>query len=89
MTLRDAADRRRFELEEAGLVVFADYRRADGVLEILHVEAPPALRGGGAAGRLMAGVLEEARRRKERVRPICAYAAAYMRRRPETHDLLA
>lgn len=87
--VRNARDLSRFELVEGGETVFADYARSGEVLIIRHVEAPAALRGSGAAGRLMAGICEEARRRGEKIRPLCSYAAAYMRRHPETHDLLA
>ena len=79
---------RRFELMENGKLAFANYRRSNGVLEIPHVEADPALRGSGAAGRLMERVLQVARNEQLKVRPICGYAAAYMERHPETLDLL-
>ncbi len=79
----------RFELAEAGQVVFADYRREAGRLIIPHVEAPVALRGTGAAGRLMEGVLAVARRDGLSVVPLCGYAAAYIRRHRRHHDLLS
>ncbi|HET6474308.1 MAG TPA: GNAT family N-acetyltransferase [Pseudomonadales bacterium] len=85
----DNTARSRFELEENGLVAFADYRRRDGVLVIPHVEAPPALRGTGTSQRLLEGVLAIVRERGERVLPTCSYAAAYLRRHSEHHDLLA
>jgi uncharacterized protein len=84
----DNAERRRFELEEAGELAFANYRREGGKLVIPYVEAAPALRGTGAAGRLMEGVLAAARAEGLRVVPICSYAAAYIRRHREHHDLL-
>lgn len=84
----DNAEQRRFELQEAGELAFANYRREDGKLVIPYVEAAPALRGTGAAGRLMEGVLAAARAERLRVVPLCSYAAAYIRRHPEHHDLL-
>jgi predicted GNAT family acetyltransferase len=78
----------RFELEEQGLVAFADYRLEGGRLVIPHVEAPPALRGTGTAGRLMTGLLEEARSRGLKVVPLCPYADAFIRRHPEYQDLV-
>jgi predicted GNAT family acetyltransferase len=87
--VEDVVTKSRFELEEGGAVAFADYHRANGVLEIRHVEAPLSLRGTGAAGRLMDGVIAKARLDGERIRPICSYAAAYMRRRSDARDLLA
>lgn len=86
--IRDNAERGRFELEVEGKVAFANYRRDGQTLVIPHVEAPPSLRGTGAAGRLMQGVMELARDQGLRVRPTCSYAAAWVRRHPEFHDLL-
>lgn len=79
----DNTSRSRFELVEEGKLAFADYRLDDGVLVLPHVEADPALRGKGSAGRLMEGVLALARERGWKVRPICGYAAAYIARHPE------
>jgi predicted GNAT family acetyltransferase len=85
----DNAARSRFELTEAGHVAFADYQRRNAVLVIPHVEAPPPLRGKGTAARLMEGVLAIVRERGEKVLPTCSYAAAYIRRHKQHHDLLA
>ena len=80
---------RRFELAEGGGVAFADYRVQEGRLIVPHVEAPHDLRGTGAAGRLMGGVMDAARQRGLKIVPLCPYADAYMRRNPETADLRA
>ena len=85
----DNADRERFELIEQGQLAVADYRVQDGRMFVPHVEAAPALRGTGAAGRLMQGVLQAARERGLKVVPLCPYADAYMRRNPEYADLRA
>jgi predicted GNAT family acetyltransferase len=86
----DNAAAGRFELEEQGALAYADYRRtADGRLVLPHVEAAPSLRGTGAAGRLMEGVLAIARADGLKVVPLCGYAAAYIRRHPEHNDLTA
>jgi len=79
----------RFELDVDGRIVFATYRRQGGTLYIPYVEAPPSLRGTGAAGRLMQGVMDIARAEKLKVVPICSYASLWMRRHREHHDLLA
>jgi predicted GNAT family acetyltransferase len=87
--LVDNTERSRFELDVAGEVVFANYRRSEGVLTILWVEAPPALRGTGAAGRLMTLVAERARRDGVRIVPVCGYAAAWLRASKSYRDLVA
>ena len=71
---------RRFELQENGALAFADYREQEGRLIIPHVEAAHELRGTGAAGRLMAGVADAARKRGLRIVPLCPYADAWIRR---------
>lgn len=73
----------RYELSVGAHTVFARYERRDGVLVILWVEAPPALRGTGAAGELMRLIAREARVRGWRLQPVCGYAAAWLRRNPE------
>jgi len=86
--LRDNEERSRFELDVEGQTVFANYRRSDGVLTILWVEAPPVLRGTGAAGRLMTLVSEQARRDGVKIRPVCGYAAGWLRASKTNRDLL-
>jgi hypothetical protein len=69
--------------------VFATYRRSGGRLIIDHVEAPPVLRGTGAAGRFMEGLAAEARSAGEKIVPVCGYAAAWLHRHPQYRDLIA
>lgn len=85
--ITDNTARGRFEWIEEEKLVFADYRLEGNILILPHVEADPALRGKGAAGRMMEGVLELARQRGWKVRPICGYAVAYMDRHPQYRDL--
>jgi len=85
----DNTDRRRFELTEHGLTAFADYHLDGDRVAIPHVEAPLALRRTGTAGRLMAGLLDQARARGLKVVPICPYAKVFIQRHPEYQDLLA
>jgi uncharacterized protein len=87
-SINDNSTLSRFELIEEGKLAFATYRNEGNILVIPHVEADPALRGRGAAGRLMEGVLTRARDQHQKVRPLCGYAAAYIQRHPEYHSLL-
>lgn len=83
----DNRERRRFELPVGDQVVFADYRRRPSEISITHVEAPVNLRGSGAAGRLMQGMLDQVRAEGLKVLPLCSYARAWMQRHPEYEDL--
>ncbi|HTY65424.1 MAG TPA: GNAT family N-acetyltransferase [Alphaproteobacteria bacterium] len=78
--VRDNRKTSRYELDVEGQIVFAIYRRDGSTLYIRHVEAPPSLRGTGAAGRLMEGIMEIARAEQLHIVPLCSYAAAWMRR---------
>lgn len=79
-TFRHNPELSRYELDVDGLLAFADYQRSGQRLVIPHVETDPALRGQGAAGRLMAKVAETARAEGMRITPICSYAAAWLKR---------
>jgi hypothetical protein len=86
--MKDNVAASRFERDENGQVVFADYRRRGGQLIVDHVEAPIGLRGTGAAGRLMEDIAAYAREQHLRIIPLCSYAARWLRTRPEHSDLL-
>lgn len=88
MTVKDNPTRNRFELEESGLVAFANYRREGDHVVIPHVEAPPSLRGSGTAARLMAGIVELARSEGFKITPTCSYARLWFRRHKDAADVL-
>jgi hypothetical protein len=79
---------RRFELEEGGVIAFASYRSSGDIVTLPHVEAPEELRGKGAAGRLMAGIVALARIHGFRIVPTCPYAVAWFRRHPDAASVL-
>ena len=90
LTVIDEPSSSRFTLHLDGDIVgLADYSLDDGVVTIPHVETVPAHRGKGFAAVLMDGVVESLRANGHTVRPICPYAADYLRDRPDTHDLVA
>src|SRR5258708_38915091 len=87
--VRDSAERGRSEVEIDGRIAFARYRRTGSTLAILHVEAPLPLRGTGAAGRLMEGIMEIARATGAKIVPLCSYASAWLRRHREYGGVFA
>jgi predicted GNAT family acetyltransferase len=89
-TVHDEPDAGRFTLRLRDEVVgFADYSLGGDVITIPHVETVPAHRGQGYAALLMDGVVASLRTNGQRLRPVCWYAAEYVRDRPATHDLVA
>ena len=88
-TVTENPELRRLEMKVDGEVVFATYLRDGDRLVIPHVEAPPALRGKGAADRFMHGLMAFARAEGMRIVPHCGYARAWMRRHAAYRDLIA
>jgi predicted GNAT family acetyltransferase len=84
----DNEQQHRFEAQENGLTVFANYREHDGHFILTHVEADPALRGTGAAPRLMEAIVGYARAHDLKLVPRCTYAVAWFRRHPDAQDVV-
>lgn len=57
-----------------------DYRVEAGVLAIVHTGVPDAVGGRGIAAALVLRAFELAHARHLKVDPVCAYAAAWLRR---------
>ncbi|MBR8657023.1 N-acetyltransferase [Achromobacter sp. Marseille-Q0513] len=79
----------RFTAIVDGVPCVLDYQLQDGIMSIVHTGVPPEVGGRGIAAELTRHALETARAQGWRVRPLCSYAAVYMRRHPEYNDLLA
>jgi predicted GNAT family acetyltransferase len=79
----------RFEVVIDGALARADYRMFGNAMRLHHTEVPRSLEGRGIAGALVRAALDYARATGLRVEPACSYVNSYMRRHPETHDLLA
>jgi predicted GNAT family acetyltransferase len=78
-----------FVADVDGATAVCAYRRDGDMLVLHHTEVPAALQGRGLAAALVQAALDWARAEGLVVRPSCSYVAAYMRRHPETQDLLA
>jgi predicted GNAT family acetyltransferase len=78
----------RFELEHEGKVAYLEYSLGGGVLELMHTEVPPELRGLGMASKLAHTALEYAREHKLKVDVVCPFAAKYLGDHPEYSDLV-
>ena len=79
--VRDNVERSRYELESEGEIAFATYEREGDTLAITHTFTPPALRGKGIAGDLVAGLLDDARARGLRILPRSAALESVMQDR--------
>jgi predicted GNAT family acetyltransferase len=78
----------RFEMPADGGLCIAVYRLIDGVMWMTHTEVPPAQQNRGMAAQVVRAALDHARAHGLKVRPACSYVRSYMRRHPESQDLL-
>lgn len=79
----------RFECTVDGHLSVADYQLRDGVMWMTHTSVPNALQGRGIAAALVAAATDHARAQGWKVKPLCSYVEVWMRRHPESLDLLA
>jgi uncharacterized protein len=78
----------RFEIERNGHIAYLDYSLAGKVLQLIHSEVPPQLRGLGLASELAKSALDWAREHGVKVDVICESVAAYLEKHPEYKDLV-
>jgi hypothetical protein len=76
-----------FEVWIDGYLSKLEYIRDGKNFVITHVGVYPEFRGQGVAGKIVQAGLEYARQNSLRVIPMCAYAAAYIRRNPQYIEL--
>jgi predicted GNAT family acetyltransferase len=90
VTVTDHPDELRYEIDVDGEVGgFINYRRDDGVIELVHTDVAPKWEGRGVGAALVQGALDDVRARGLKVRPYCPFVAAYIRRHPGYQDLVA
>ena len=89
VTVRESAERSRFEVLEGDEVVgFAVYHVEDGRAAFPHTEVDPAHQNRGLASELVRVALDTARERGQQVLPYCPFVSAYIRRHPAYLDLV-
>jgi predicted GNAT family acetyltransferase len=60
----------------------------DGVLLFSHTEVDDAYEGQGLASKLVAGALDDVRRRGRKIHVTCEYVLGFLEKHPEYKDLL-
>jgi len=77
-----------YEFHIDGDVAEADYREMDGVVVLPHVGVPPHLEGQGVASQLVKKVLEDIKQQGLKVKPVCPFVVAYVKRHPEWQEMV-
>lgn len=88
-SIRDNPAENRFETEIDGHLAKVEYKLDGRTIVFEHTIVPEALQGRGLAGQLAQTCLASARERGLSVTPVCPVFVNYMKKRPETHDLLS
>ena len=86
--VRNNTEKHRFEVVVGDDVALAEYRLVHGGIVLHHTEVPKAFEGKGVASRLAKAALGYAREHDLKVIPTCEFMAGYIRKHPETHDLV-
>lgn len=77
-----------YEMEVGGHIAYARTHRKDDVLFIDYVYTPPELRGQGVASCLMKALMALAEDEGWRVKPICGFAAGWLKRHEEYDEFV-
>jgi uncharacterized protein len=87
--VRDNPQRFRYEILVDGDVAGSvRYNMRGGRLILVHTEVDEAHAGHGLASILVAGALDDIRRRGLRIVPVCPFVEGYIERHPEYDDLV-
>jgi uncharacterized protein len=87
-TVRDNPDRNRFELATTAGAAFANYRRDETTVMIMHTEVPRALEGRGVGSQLVAGTLDLIRAEGRKVVPMCSFVRYFINTHSDYADLV-
>jgi uncharacterized protein len=90
VTIHDNQEHQRVEArtDDGTMAGFAQYYVRDGSFVFFHTEVGSAYNGQGIGSQIAAGVIDFVRTRGMPITPECPFISAYMRKHPETHDVL-
>jgi uncharacterized protein len=90
LVVEDNQEEHRYEARLGSEVAgFIAYRLEPGRITLIHTEVELAFEGKGIGSRLIAGALDDIRRRGLVVVPVCRFVHGYLERHPDYADLLA
>lgn len=89
VSIRESADKKRFESEINGNWAFIDFIRAEDKMYLTHTEVPNTLEGQGLGSALVKHALEAIKKEERKLVPLCPFVASYVKQHPEYHQLLA
>ncbi|WP_346236221.1 GNAT family N-acetyltransferase [Niabella insulamsoli] len=79
----------RFEIEVNGSIAFIEYQTdEDGILSLVHTEAPAELAGTGAAAALVEKTFILLKVEGKQIQPFCPYIFSFIKKHPEWKQLV-
>ncbi len=75
--------------DDGALAGFSQYYVRDGRYVFFHTEVDEDYNGMGIGSQIAAGVVDFVRGRGMPIVPECEFVRGYMKKHPETHDILA
>jgi predicted GNAT family acetyltransferase len=81
-------EQQQFEVHTEGALAVLQYRFHDNLIWLMHTEVPEKLEGKGIASALAHHGLEWAKENHKKVKVICPFVAAYLKRHPEYNDIV-
>jgi predicted GNAT family acetyltransferase len=86
--VRNNLELQRFEIhDDGGVAAYLQYRMRGEIIYLIHTETLPGKEGHGYASQLVAGALDEIRRRGWQVVPYCPFVRGYLAKHDEFADL--
>ncbi len=89
LTVNDNKAKHRFEIELDGETALIDYTEQGDTISLTHTEVPPEFEGRGVGSQLVKGALELIKADGKKVKPLCSFVAAYIKRYSEYDSLVA
>jgi uncharacterized protein len=86
---RHNTEQNRFELDAFEDTSIIEYRKQDGVYNLLHTRVPKPLEGRGVGMSLVAKTFEAIEQEGGKIIPSCAFIEAFLRRNPEWARIVA
>jgi len=80
---------KRFEMQLGDQIAMVKYILGSKEIIFTHTEVPEAFEGHGLASKMAKVAVEYAKARGLRIRPMCPYMSAWIKRHPEYHSITA
>ena len=87
-TVIDNTELNRFEVHVDGHIAFENYERFDGGVAYVLTKVPDELGGRGIGSFLIKYILDDARAKGLKVKPVCPFVQKYIDKHPEYQDLV-